>query len=333
MRGSLRALSVPYGWAVSLRNRGYDTGRLTQHRAGVPVISIGNLTLGGTGKTPCVEYVARFFEERQIRVAILSRGYGGGRGRNDEALLLDENLPGIAHLQGADRVALASEAVAQLGSEVLVLDDGLQHRRLARDVEVVLIDATEPWGFGHLFPRGLLREPLDGLRRADVVMLTRCDLVGRDRRAELREAIARIAPGVPVCETSHRALGLANEERRVDVGRLRRRTVLAFAGLGNPGAFRKTLENLGLAVADFRTFPDHHAYTPADVDDLAAWAAGRSADSVVVTTQKDLVKLRRTALGGKELWALRVGLHFEAGQELLDRKLGSVAARSRARVA
>jgi tetraacyldisaccharide 4'-kinase len=326
MREGLRALSVPYGWAVRLRNSGYDAGRLRRHRADVPVVSIGNLTLGGTGKTPCVEYVARFFAERQLRVAILSRGYGA-RGRNDEALLLDENLPEVPHLQGPDRVALAYEARACLGSDVLVLDDGFQHRRLARDLDVVLIDATNPWGGGHLFPRGLLREPIAALQRADIVMLTRCDLVDAAAHAELRQALARIAPGMPVVETSHRALGLAHESGRADIGRLRGRPLLAFCGLGNPRAFRRTLDNLGLNVADFRTFPDHHHYSPADLDELAAWAQGQAADSVVVTTQKDLVKLRRTALGGKELWALRVGLHFEAGQALLDHKLGSVMAR------
>jgi tetraacyldisaccharide 4'-kinase len=329
MREGLKALSLPYGWAVRLRNRGYDAGRLRTQRAAVPVVSIGNLTLGGTGKTPCVEYVARFFDERRTRVAILSRGYGT-RGRNDEALLLDENLPGVPHLQGPDRVALAAEAVAQHQSEVLVLDDGFQHRRLARDLDVVLVDATEPWGGGHLFPRGLLREPLGSLCRADLVVLTRCDLISVEQRAELRRMLGRIAPGMAVVETSHRALGLMNGTRRAAVGRLRGKPVLAFCGLGNPHAFRRTLENLGLEVADFRTFPDHHPYSPADVETLAGWAQSQPGDCVVVTTQKDLVKLRREALGGKELWALRVGLHFDAGQALLDHKLGSVTARSAA---
>src|SRR5262245_1460980 len=175
MRLALRAASVPYGWGVRLRNRLYDRGWKRVARAPVPVVSVGNLTLGGTGKTPCVEYICRYYRSLDLRVAVLSRGYGAEHGPNDEALVLEENLPDVPHLQGADRVALARTAVEELESEVLVLDDGLQHRRLARDLDVVLVDATAPWGHGFLFPRGLLREAAGGLRRAGVVVLTRCD--------------------------------------------------------------------------------------------------------------------------------------------------------------
>src|SRR5437879_5027474 len=118
IRGGLWVLSVPYGWAMGLRNRLYDWGWQRSQRAAVPVVSVGNLTLGGTGKTPCVEYVARYYRQRDRRVAILSRGYGSAGGRNDEALVLEENLPDVAHLQGADRVAVAVTAVKELGSEV-----------------------------------------------------------------------------------------------------------------------------------------------------------------------------------------------------------------------
>src|SRR5262249_14336937 len=155
-----------YGLAVRLRNLCYHLGWKRSYRAPVPVVSVGNLTVGGTGKTPCVEYVARYYREHDLRVAILSRGYGGSSrpptpssGRNDEARVLEENLPDVPHLQGADRVALATVAVEELDSEVLVLDDGFQHRRLARNLDVVLVDTTVPWGYGYLLPRGLLREP------------------------------------------------------------------------------------------------------------------------------------------------------------------------------
>src|SRR5262245_12493692 len=156
---------------MRLRNWLYDRGWKRTHRAAVPVVSVGNLTVGGTGKTPCVEFVARWFRERDRRVAILSRGYGSTGGANDEAMVLEENLPDVPHLQGADRVALAAAAVEELESEVLVLDDGFQHRRLARDLDLVLVDATNPWGHGAVLPRGLLREPASGLRRAGAVLL------------------------------------------------------------------------------------------------------------------------------------------------------------------
>jgi tetraacyldisaccharide 4'-kinase len=321
-RGGLWLASVPYGLAVRLRNGAYERGWNERHRAPVPVVSVGNLTVGGTGKTPCVEYVARFYRGRDRRVAILSRGYGAAHGRNDEAMVLEENLPDVPHLQGPDRVALAAAAVEELQSEVLVLDDGFQHRRLRRDLDVVLLDATNPWGHGHLLPRGLLREPPSSLRRAGAVVLTRCDQVDRAGRGRLREAVARLARGIPVAETTHQPVVLSNGARdAVPLDRLRGRPAAAFCGLGNPAAFRRTLADLAADVVAFRTFPDHHAYARADVDDLRAWARRQASDCVVVTTQKDLVKLRLTDLGGRELWALRVQLHFEAGRDEFDRKL------------
>jgi tetraacyldisaccharide 4'-kinase len=324
-RGSLRLLSVPYGWAVGLRNRLYDGGWKRCQRAAAPVISVGNLTLGGTGKTPCVEHVARFYRQRGLRVAILSRGYGAEQGRNDEARVLEENLPDVPHLQGADRATLAAIAIDELESEVLVLDDGYQHRRLARNLDLVLIDATNPWGHGFLFPRGLLRESVSELRRASVVLLTRCDQTNATERGRLREAVARHAPGAPVVETVHRPLGLVNSDRNeASLRRLTDQPLAAFCGIGNPEAFRRTLQQLGSTIADFRAFPDHHPYTRTDVEDLRAWARRQPKDGVVVTTQKDLVKLCLPQLGGRELWAVRIGLHVEAGQDALDRKLEEV---------
>jgi tetraacyldisaccharide 4'-kinase len=323
-RGGLRLASVPYGLVVRVRNALYEWGWNERRRAPVPVVSVGNLTVGGTGKTPCVEHVARFYRSRGLRVAVLSRGYGAAAGRNDEAMVLEENLPDVPHLQGPDRAALAATAAEELESEILVLDDGFQHRRLARDLDVVLLDATDPWGHGQLLPRGLLREPPSGLRRAGAVVLTRCDQVGSAERGRLREAVARLAPGGPVVETTHRPVGLGNGARAAPLDRLHGRPAAAFCGIGNPEAFRRTLRDLGADVVAFRTFPDHHAYARADVDELRAWARRQATDCVVVTTQKDLVKLRLTDLGGRELWALRIQLHVESGQEEFDRKLEEV---------
>jgi tetraacyldisaccharide 4'-kinase len=327
-RLGLWAISLPYGGIIRLRNRLYDRGWKKVERAPVPVVSVGNLTLGGTGKTPCVEYVARCYRRQELRVAILSRGYGSSQGRNDEALVLEENLPDVPHLQGADRAALAVTAVEELESEVLVLDDGFQHRRLARDLDLVLIDATEPWGYGHLFPRGLLREPPKSLRRlgaAGVVILTRCDQVSEGQRQHLRQTLARIVPEVPVAESRHRPLELVNaRQATAPLEILGQRPLAAFCGIGNPEAFRRTLTDLGAAVAALRTFPDHHAYTRTDVEDLRTWARQQATDCVVVTTQKDLVKLRLAQLGERELWAVRIHLHIDAGQEALDRKLLSI---------
>jgi tetraacyldisaccharide 4'-kinase len=325
-RLALRAAALPYGAAVRLRNLAYDRGWRRAERAAVPVVSVGNLTVGGTGKTPCVEYVARLYRERGLRVAVLSRGYGSDAGPNDEALVLEENLPDVPHLQGADRAALARAAVEELESEVLVLDDGFQHRRLARDLDLVLLDATDPWGGDRLLPRGLLREPPSALRRASAVILTRCDQVPAEARERLRQRVARLALGVPVAETNHRPVGLVNsDDDEAPLDLLREGPVAAFCGVGNPEAFRRTLADLGADVCAFRAYPDHHAYTRADVDDLRAWVRSAAPGRIAVTTQKDLVKLRLPRLGERPLWALRVRLHFAAGAEAVDRLLLSAA--------
>jgi tetraacyldisaccharide 4'-kinase len=273
-----------------------------------------------------VEYVARFYRERDRRVAVLSRGYGTTTGANDEALVLEANLPDVPHLQGADRARLARVAAEELESEVLVLDDGFQHRRLARDLDLVLLDATDELaGQGYLLPRGLLREPLSSLRRAHAVLLTRCDQATPEACAALRERVARLAPAALLTETTHRPVELVNAEGgRADLDLLRGRPVAAFCGIGNPGAFLRTLADLGAPPRDFRTYADHHPYSRADVEALRAWGRAQAADALLVTTQKDLVKLPVGQLGGRPLWALRVRLAFRAGQADLERLLAGV---------
>jgi tetraacyldisaccharide 4'-kinase len=321
-RVGLRLLSAPYGLGVRLRNWLFDRGWKRVARAAVPVVSIGNLTLGGTGKTPCVEYVARYYRGLDVRAAILSRGYGAEVGVNDEALVLEENLPDVPHLQGADRAQLARIAVEELESEVLVLDDGFQHRRLARTLDVVLIDATAPFGHDHLFPRGLLREPVTGLRRARVALLTRCDQVDAAAVAGIRQRVLAVAPGLTVAETIHQPAEWVNADgATLPVAGLAGRPVAAFCGLGNPEGFRRTLQQLGATPTEFRTYPDHHQYTRADVEELRSWSRQQATECVVVTTQKDLVKLRLSRLGDRALWALRIRLAFTAGQDEFDRTL------------
>jgi len=318
-RLGLRVASVPYGWAVRLRNTAYRRGWLRSEQVPAVVVSIGNLTVGGTGKTPCVEYIARFYRNLGRRVAILSRGYGSADGRNDEARVLEENLPDVPHLQGADRVALAWRALAEWQSEVLVLDDGFQHRRLARDVDLVLMDATAPWGHGYLLPRGLLREPPSSLQRADVLVLTRCDQAPAEQCERLRRTLERIAPHKPVVETTHRPVELSNSDgASASLELLREGPAAAFCGIGNPEAFRRSLLDLGARLEDFRVYPDHHAYGRTDVEDLQRWACRLSAGARILTTQKDAVKLRLSHLGERPLWWLRIRLCVESGQDVLE---------------
>ena len=329
LRWGMTALTLPYAVGASVRNFAFDRGWKQIHRAQVPVISVGNLTVGGTGKTPCVEWIARFFRQRDVRVTILSRGYGASDGPNDEALVLEENLPDVPHLQGADRAALAAIAVEELESELLILDDGFQHRRLARDLDVVLLDATDPWGQGHLLPRGFLRESARSLERANVIVVTRTDQITEQAREQLRHQCQKLAPSVPIVETVHRPVDARNsEQERSKLDEFAGRRIAAFCGIGNPEGFQQTLRELGVEGRAFRAFADHHGYGREDVEDVTTWADQQDVDSVV-TTQKDLVKLCIPRLGAKPLWALSIRLdglqqdsmiHFEELLTLFHRE-------------
>jgi tetraacyldisaccharide 4'-kinase len=323
-RSALGLAAAGYRVGVAVRNLTYQRGWRTTHCASVPVVSVGNLTLGGTGKTPMVEYIARWYRARGLRVAILSRGYGQSTGLNDEGRVLDENLPDVPQLQDRDRARIARVAVEELESELLVLDDGFQHRRLARDLDIVLLDALDPFGLGRMFPRGLLREPVGALRRAGVVVLSRADLVTESDRAQIRREAEQRAGPLRWVEARHAPLELVDACGRVrplvDLGH---GSIAAFCGIGNPEGFRRTLVPRCAALVGFRTFPDHHLYNAADVADLAAWARNLGAD-LILTTQKDLVKLRAAALGPIPLSALRIGLEMTRGAKILDAALAGV---------
>jgi tetraacyldisaccharide 4'-kinase len=317
-RGGLWLASVAYGAAAWARNCAYDRYWLRSHRVAVPVVSVGNLTVGGTGKTPMVEWLARWFRRRGVRVAILSRGYRQTEGPNDEGRVLQDNLPDVPYLEDPDRVALAHLAALELETELVILDDGFQHRRLARDVDIVLLDALEPFGLGYLLPRGLLRESAGSLKRASLVVLSRADLVSPERRALIRQIAERQIGFGRWVESRHAPLELIDGEGGLSpVESISPRSVAAFCGIGNPEGFRHTLQSLYGNLVDFRVFPDHHHYTAADVGRLERWAGERGAD-LVLTTQKDLVKLRASFLGPTPLRALRIGLEITAGCEIMD---------------
>lgn len=317
-RAVLCLAEVPYTAVVRYRNRRYDRRPSDVTRVEVPVISVGNLTLGGTGKTPMVKWIARHLRGRDRRVAILSRGYGATAGaKNDEALELEQALPDVPHLQSPDRVGIARAAIDELESEVLLLDDGFQHRRLGRDLDIVLLDATQPFGFNHVFPRGMLREPLSGLGRAGVVCLSRADLVDESTRQAIRQRAARWAPDAAWCEVTHAPAALLNASGdEAAMSDLAGAQVFGFCGIGNPDAFRKTLEAAGAELVGWRQFPDHHGYTADDVAELSE-SITKAGATMAVCTQKDLVKLRVAQLGDIPLWAVVVEIEFLAGKQAL----------------
>ena len=207
IRCGLAMVEVPYTCVMQIRNFRFDRGHLPSQDVEVPVISVGNLTLGGTGKTPMVAWLAGWFRQRQIRVSIVSRGYGAGQNsRNDEAREIESRLPDVPHIQNPDRIAAARVAIDELDAQLIILDDGFQHRRLSRDLDLVLIDATEPFGFDHVFPRGMPREPVAGLQRADLVAPTRCDLVDPAQREAIRQRVSVLAPQAKWIESLLRSL-------------------------------------------------------------------------------------------------------------------------------
>ncbi|HVS08384.1 MAG TPA: tetraacyldisaccharide 4'-kinase [Planctomycetota bacterium] len=325
----LRAPAAFYGVAVRCRNRLYDRGWLRAERLDLPVVSVGNLTAGGTGKTPLVAWVARELERRGLPPGISTRGYKAPRGMaGDETLLLAELLPGSLYAEDPDRVRGARQ-LAELGAGAVVLDDGFQHRRLARDLDLVLVDATRPWGLAvdaagrsvrALLPRGLLREPPEALARADLILVTRADQVGEERlRAHERE-LSGLAPHVPLARAAHRPVALREERdgrtSRRPLEDLRGRPVDLASGIGNPEAFEASVRALGARIERHARFGDHHAWSARDLAGLGE--GGRW----LVTTAKDAVKLRGLV---PELRVLEIEIEILSGAAPLEAMLDGVA--------
>lgn len=307
---ALKPLGLLYGAAMRARNALYRRGMLSSFGLGAPVISVGNITTGGTGKTPIVAWIAEALAREGLRVCILTRGYGrldeskrvlvsdgesvlsNAEEGGDEPFMLAEGLRGkAAVLSDRDRVSAARWALENLKSEVFVLDDGFQHLRARRELDVVTLDATNPFGGGSLLPHGRLREPRTSLRRADLIILTRTEQA-QDLGALQRE-VERCSgrKNVMMSRTrtgAVRPLANGGESRLSSPNAYR---VAAFCGLGNPRAFFKHLERTGFDLTHTRAFADHHRYTQSDVGELEREAVGLGAEALL-TTAKDAVKLR-----------------------------------------
>ena len=326
LRQVLRLASLTYRAVISARNLAYRLKWKKSFRSRLKVISVGNLSVGGTGKTPTVAWLAQWLRERELRVAILSRGYGQlDSGQNDEALELELQLPDVPHLQHWDRVASAQLADEELDMQVLLLDDGFQHRRLARDLDIVLIDASESKLALRLLPGGLLREPFSSLRRAQVVVFTRCDQATPEAILALRQRVLHHNPQITIAHASHRPARVdvfASES--VTLEKLKGKRALAFCAIGSPGSFFATLASLGMTLVDHRTWPDHHAYSAEDVQQLIAWTEQHTDIDWVLCTRKDWVKLQMAKVGSVRLGALVVELELIAGRDAIEQELSDV---------
>lgn len=304
----LPPLSLLYRAVTQARTAAYEKGMFQICRLKAPVISVGNLTVGGTGKTPFVEWLCRVLAEQGKRVCVLTRGYGrdnpatrvlvsdgstilaDAAEAGDEPLLLAQNLKGLAAvISDADRAAAGKWATEQLGSEVFVLDDGFQHLRLARDLNVVLIDATNPWGSGHLLPHGRLREPRSALSRADCIVLTR---VEKNRDVEsLKQEIQRFNQTSPIFTSimNVKTVSQLGSAVQGDLTTVAQR-VAGFCGIANPQSFFDQLDDAGFQSVLNKPFSDHHRYTQSEIDSFC-WKAKESGAQALITTAKDAVKL------------------------------------------
>jgi len=325
LRTGLRGLSLFYAAGMAVRNAAYDVVPGLIHNCDVPVISIGNLTTGGTGKTPVVAMVVERLLAAGIRPGIVSRGYrADASGSNDEHRVLARQFPDVPHEQNRSRVTAAGQVLSAGGVDGIVMDDGFQHRRLGRDLNIVLVDATNPFGFGYQLPRGLLRESPRSLRRADLVLLTRSDLVSEETCRSISAEIVRRGPHLSdsVFPTRFEATCLIRPDGMpAPPDELAGRSVYLMSGIGNPEAFRTTCESLHTIVVGERVFADHHHYTESEVSEVLAEADRHSADGIL-TTEKDLVKLQSCY---NRIWTVGIGCRFlhDDDSRAFDRFLGN----------
>lgn len=307
---------APVGWltgaVAAARVRAYQRGWMASVRPPMPTLSIGNLSAGGTGKTPLLLHAAEWLQRHDARVGVLSRGYGGDEGR-----ILEERHPDVHLVENPDRRAGLAQLQAAGGAEVLLLDDGFQHLRLQRDLDVVLLDATRP--FGRCLPAGLLRERPRALRRAHAIVLSRTELVARDEVARIWAKVDRVRAGLPELPRLEGGM-VAKDFRHLVSGEVREASAFAGArarvacGIGNPASFARLLEGLGVTPAPLEARGDHHAW---QADDVEAWES----NELVFVTEKDGVKLRPFA--SEQVWELRADWVFhqggEAWEDLLNR--------------
>jgi tetraacyldisaccharide 4'-kinase len=329
----LLLLSPPsylYHALLRFRELLYRYGMLRSVKLPVPVISVGNITVGGTGKTPFLEFLAKFLLDRGKKVAILSRGYAGikvgGNRVNDEYLELSKRLPSVPVLLGKDRLSSAREALKNYNPDCLLLDDGFQHWKLARNLDVVVIDGMQPFGNGGLVPAGILREPLSSLKRASLIILSRTDLCRPQEIQTTKKHLDEINSHIPVLEAVHHPLHLEDATGRcLETPWLRGKRLYAFCGIGNPKSFEKTLRLLGADIVRFKDFPDHHHYGRNELAAIDSEASKLGVDAIV-TTQKDFVKINATPnqAWGKPILSLRVEMRITSGLDVLSKKLEEV---------
>jgi len=318
-----------YDAVVRILGAGYERNILKKQHVAKPVISVGNITLGGTGKTPLVAAIVGYLQGRGIRPAVLMRGYMADKkaagSTSDEALLLQRLCPGVPVVTGRDRAAQARRALADHAIDCFILDDGFQHWRLHRDLDIVAIDAAQPFGNGHVLPRGIMREPFAALRRADVFVITRADM-GTENIDGIRSRLLAVNPYALRVEAAHRPVGLRDvcaESMSMPLTFLHGKKICSMCSIGNPASFHRLLATLGAVCKENFSFIDHHRYTAADIARVADVCRREHIDTVI-TTAKDAVKLKEYCpqlRGAARLVCLNIAIELTKGKNEFFRRI------------
>lgn len=339
----LSVAAAGYRAALTARSVSYRIGLLSTRGLPVPVISVGNVTVGGSGKTPLAEVVVLALAEMGARPALISRGYGrrtrgvrivadggglrlGARDGGDEPVLLAERLPGVPIVVGESRYEAGAVAIGTCGADALVLDDGFQHRTLTKNLEILVVSGRAPWGNGRVFPRGPLREPLSALARAGLVVVTNPPTAAAT--SDIAHVLRRRGSSATVLSGGYRPTSVRRGDhvRAEPPEALCGRKVLILAGLAAPGGFVATAEGLGAEVAGVAEFPDHHWYTSGDFARVAARVRETGAEAVL-TTEKDWVRLREMPRGDVPFWVLSMRLDMGADSAALAQALADTLRR------
>jgi tetraacyldisaccharide 4'-kinase len=322
LKCALYVLSLVYGAAIIGRRLLYALRVFRSEKVPMRIVSIGNLTLGGTGKTPFVIALAGIVRNELKRdPCVLIRGYGW-----DETAMLKKSLPDTPILAGEDRVKQAHRAIKLYGSSIGILDDGFQYWEMRRDLDVVLVDSSDPFGNGRLFPRGVLREPKAALKRADIVVFTKTDK-GQAILDALKADLKRVNSSLVFLEAVHRPVHFYDQKERkaLPLSAAKEKRVVLISGIGDPSYFAETVKGLGATVAEHMIFADHHEYSARDIERARKRCDERAFD-YIITTEKDAVKLARKSLyfGKYKLLVLAIEMEITSGKEILVDRLRSL---------
>lgn len=353
MLAFLHVFSFIYCQLLKLKLAFYRLGILKQFRLDCHVISLGNITVGGTGKTPTAQRLALAIRDMGYRVVILNRGYRAkwkgevgvvsdgkkiymtATEAGDEAFLLAKNLPSVPVLIGADRAKTGKYAVEQLQAQVVILDDGYQHWRLIRDMDILLVDAINVFGNNYMLPRGTLREPLEHLNRADVCLLTKVDQAEQSKCELIKNTVAKYNHHAIVVESIHQPRSIIEiadwykdvSSKRLDVNLLKGKKITAVSGIGNPASFEQTISSVGAIVVHSVRFPDHHDYTMAEMQNVMEKSLEQGVEALIIT-EKDAVKIPAEIIHSNRVlpvYILSVEISFQAGaaqfMELIEKSL------------